>query len=215
MNLFASPHAEQWTPRSQSSILCHHPRLISLPPHAKQESASDLELIAAMNSGDEVAFETIYFRYREWVISLARRFTGCDSLANDVLQETFLYFLRKFPGFVLTSQLKTFLYPAVRNHSLNAIAKTSKFHSGTEGQKLLNNLPSPATLPGAADDFDAILSTLSDDHREILMLRFLDGLSMAEIAEATGIPLGTAKSRLHHALSRLREDRKTREYFLS
>lgn len=166
-----------------------------------------------MNAGDAAAFEILYHRYRSWVAALARKFTGCDSLANDVLQETFLYFLKKFPGFVLTSQLKTFLYPAVKNHSLNAIGKVTRFQSGPEGQNVLDLLVAPASVPGAGDDFDAVLADLSEDHREILMLRFLDGLSLAEIAEATGIPLGTAKSRLHHALSRLREDPKTREHF--
>jgi RNA polymerase sigma-70 factor, ECF subfamily len=181
----------------------------------KQALTSDQELIAAMNAGDELAFETLYYRYRDWVASLARRITGCDSLANDVLQETFLYFLKKFPGFVMTSQLKTFLYPAVKNYSLHAIGKVAKYQSGTAGQDVLARLVAPVRSPGATDDFDVVLSDLSDDHREILMLRFVDGLSMAEIAEASGIPLGTAKSRLHHALSRLRDDPKTREYFLS
>ncbi|MEO8616623.1 MAG: sigma factor-like helix-turn-helix DNA-binding protein [Luteolibacter sp.] len=181
----------------------------------KQNSATDLDLIAAMNTGDEAAFEILYLRYREWVVSLARKFTGCESLANDVLQETFLYFLKKFPGFVLTSQLKTFLYPAVKNHSLNAIGKVKKFQSGTEGQNILDHLVAPSCPPGFDGDFEVVLSSLSEDHQEILMLRFVDGLSIAEIAEAAGIPLGTAKSRLHHALSRLREDHKTREYFIS
>lgn len=179
-----------------------------------RDSSSDLELIAAMNSGNEAAFEILYFRYREWVVSLARKFTGCDSLANDILPETFLYFLGKFPGFVLTSHLKTFLYPAVKNHSINAIRKVTKFQSGAVEQNILDHLVAPSSTPGSHDDFEVVLSGLSEDHREILMLRFVDGLSIAEIAEASGIPLGTAKSRLHYALTRLREDTKTRHYFL-
>src|SRR5688572_22496750 len=67
-----------------------------------RDSQSDLELIAAINSGDEGSFEVLYRRYREWVVRLAYRFTGNEDLALDVLQETFLYFLQKFPGFVLT-----------------------------------------------------------------------------------------------------------------
>jgi hypothetical protein len=85
--------------------------------------------------------------------------------------------------------------------------------SGTEGQNVLDRLVAPTSIPGADGDFDAVLADLSEDHREVLMLRFVDGLSLAEIAEATGVPLGTAKSRLHHALTRLREDPKIREYF--
>ena len=181
----------------------------------KQDSATDLELIAAMNTGDEVAFEVLYYRYRDWVATLARRFTGSDSLANDVLQETFLYFLKKFPGFVLTSQLKTFLYPVVKNHSLTVIGKVAKFQSGIEGQNVLDRLVAPASAACTTDDFNVMLAGLSEEHKEMLMLRFVDGLSMAEIASATGIPLGTAKSRLHHALSCLREAPNTREYCLS
>jgi RNA polymerase sigma-70 factor (ECF subfamily) len=175
--------------------------------------ASYLELITAMNSGDEAAFHVLYHRYRDWVVSLARRFTGCDSQANDVMQETFLYFLKKFPGFVLTSQLKTFLYPAVRNLSLTAIGKARKLQTGSDENGILETLAAPEAIPGAGDDFDFILSELSEDHRETLMLRFVDGLSLAEIAAACGVPLGTVKSRLHHALARLREDPRTREFF--
>ena len=54
---------------------------------------------------------------------------------------------------------------------------------------------------------------LSDEHREVLLLRFVDGLSLAEIAETLNIPLGTVKSRLHNALAFLRHDPRTRTYF--
>ncbi|HEY2329127.1 MAG TPA: sigma factor, partial [Verrucomicrobiae bacterium] len=82
------------------------------------ETRTDLELIAAINGGDTSAFEVLYLRYRDWVTGLAHRFTEDNDLALDVLQETFLYFLKKFPGFVLTAQLKTFLYPVVKNLSI-------------------------------------------------------------------------------------------------
>jgi RNA polymerase sigma-70 factor (ECF subfamily) len=177
--------------------------------------SSDPELIEAMNAGDDAAFDLLYHRYRDWIFSLAWRFTGCNSLANDVLQETFLYFLSKFPGFVLTSQLKTFLYPAVRNRSLDAIKKTSRFRSTVGEQDLLHALPATAGRAGGADDLHAVLGGLSEDHREILMLRFVDGLALEEIAEAASIPVGTVKSRLHHALSRLRSSPEVREFFFA
>jgi len=167
-----------------------------------------------MNAGEAEAFTVIYQRYRDWVVFLARRITGSEDLALDVMQETFLYFLGKFPGFTLTCQLKTFLYPVVRNHSLNAIGKTRRLQSGVEEIRHLEHLPSSAVPPGACDDLEALLSSLSEDHRETLMLRFIDGLSLGEIAEATGVPLGTAKSRLHHAISKLREDPRSREFFI-
>src|SRR5436189_2340957 len=95
----------------------------------KSDSRSDQELIAAVNDGDSNAFEALYYRYRDWVVSLAYRFTGDRELTLDVLQETFLYFVKKFPGFELTAQLKTFLYPAVRNLSIAARRKADRFQS--------------------------------------------------------------------------------------
>ena len=52
-----------------------------------------------------------------------------------------------------------------------------------------------------------------EDQREAILLRFVDGLSIAEVAQATGVPEGTAKTRLHHAIRKLREDPVCRVFF--
>ena len=92
----------------------------------QSDRRSDQELIAAINGGDTDAFEVLYHRYRDWVVNLAYRFTGDREMALDVLQETFLYFVKKFPGFKLTAQLRTFLYPAVRNLSTGIRRKAER-----------------------------------------------------------------------------------------
>jgi RNA polymerase sigma-70 factor (ECF subfamily) len=182
------------------------------PTSQSAGESSDLELIAAINGGDPGAFETLYLRYRDWVVSLAHRFTGDSDSALDVMQETFLYFLKKFPGFRLTANLKTFLYPAVRNLSIAARRKAQRYQS-TEAQleKIENTAAENATV--ATSELQAVLIGLSEEHRETILLRFLDGLSLAEISDAMKIPLGTVKSRLHIALQTLRNDKRTREYF--
>src|SRR5713101_6669347 len=96
---------------------------------ARQDSRSDRELIAAIDAGDALAFELLYHRYRDWVVGLAYRFTGDPDLALDVMQETFLYFVKKFPGFQLTASLKTFLYPAVQHLSIDARRESQRFQS--------------------------------------------------------------------------------------
>ena len=58
-----------------------------------------------------------------------------------------------------------------------------------------------------------MVAALTPSQREVLLLRFVDGLALHEIAEASGIPLGTVKSRLHYALAVLRCDERTRKYF--
>jgi RNA polymerase sigma-70 factor (ECF subfamily) len=174
--------------------------------------SSDLELIAAINGGDSGAFETLYLRYRDWVVSLAHRFTGDSDSALDVTQETFLYFLKKFPGFRLTANLKTFLYPAVRNLSIAARHKAQRFQSTEAQLEKIENTAAEETVV-ASSELAAVLAGLSEEHRETILLRFVDGLSLAEMAVAMEIPLGTVKSRLHIALQTLRNDKRTREFF--
>jgi RNA polymerase sigma-70 factor (ECF subfamily) len=145
------------------------------------------------------------------VVSLAHRFTSDNDAALDVMQETFLYFLKKFPGFRLTANLKTFLYPAVRNLSIAARRKAQRYQA-TEAE-LEQIETTPAESAAVLNELQIVLASLSEEHRETVLLRFVDGLSLAEIAEAMEIPLGTVKSRLHTALETLRNDKRTREFF--
>lgn len=179
----------------------------------REEAGRDRELVEAFAAGDAAAFEALYERHRDWVLALAFRLTGDHALACDVLQETFLYFLRKFPGFRLTAQLRTFLYPVVKNHCVSAGRRARRFEPN--GEAALGRLVSPDALPVgvSAAEFAAALASLSDDHREVVLMRFVDGLALAEIAQALDAPLGTIKSRLHHALALLRADRRTRKFF--
>ena len=181
--------------------------------YLKRDSQSDLDLIAAVNSGDHASFEALYRRYRDWVVRLAYRFVGDEDLALDVMQETFIYFLQKFPGFVLTANLKTFLYPAVKNLSIAAKRKSVRYQSTAAEQDFLKTLPALNPDDSAQSRLAAALGHLSEEHRETLLLRFVDDLSLAEIAEAMDVPLGTVKSRIHAALSVLRQDPRTKILF--
>lgn len=177
------------------------------------ETRSDDELVAAINAGDAAAFEALYFRHRDWVAALAYRFTGDSDAALDVLQDTFLYVLKKFPGFRLTANFKTFLYPAVRHLSLAARNKAARYQASPAELERLAGAPAPDTVAAAADDLRRVMDCLPEEQREVLLLRFVDGLSLAEIASAMEIPLGTVKSRLHNGLETLRQDERTRKFF--
>lgn len=171
---------------------------------------SDDELLRAVNQGDADAFEALYRRYRTWVVRLACRFTGDPDEALDVLQETFAYLLRKVPHLRLTAAMTTFLYPAVRNISLALKRKRRRQQTWPD--------PAPVQAAPEAGDFrladlSAVVSGLPDGQREVLLLRFADGLELAEIAKALEIPVGTVKSRLHNAIAALRGDPRTRAYF--
>jgi RNA polymerase sigma-70 factor (ECF subfamily) len=174
---------------------------------------SDQELIELVNEGDPDAFEALYYRYRDWVYRLAWRFTGNQQDALDVLQETFTYLLGKFPGFELTASMTTFLYPVVRHLSLAIRSKSRRF---TSDEEILSEIAAPASkeTPHCRSELTAVLTVLPDEQREVLLMRFVDDMSLQEIATALNIALGTVKSRLHYALQTLRSDRRTRDYFL-
>jgi len=174
---------------------------------------SDQELIELANKGDSDAFEALYHRYRDWVYRLAWRFTGNRTDALDALQETFTYLLGKFPGFELTASMTTFLYPVVRHVSFTIRNKRSRF---TAEEELLNELSAPKSgeIGHYRSELAAVLIVLPEEQREVLLMRFVDDMSLQEIVAALDIPLGTVKSRLHNALKLLRGDRRTRSYFL-
>jgi RNA polymerase sigma-70 factor (ECF subfamily) len=174
---------------------------------------SDQELIELANRGDPDAFEALYHRYRDWVYRLAWRSTANRQDALDVLQETFTYLLGKFPGFELTASMTTFLYPVVRHLSLAVRRYNRRFKSDEE---ILSELaaPAPEGTQQSRSELAAVVTVLPDEQREVLLMRFVDDMSLREIASALNIPLGTVKSRLHNALSTLRQDRRTRDYFL-
>ena len=185
------------------------------PPAA--DGRTDEELVQAVAVGDLAAFEALYHRYREWTVRLARHFTGEEDLALDVLQETFSYFLGRFPGFELRARMTTFLYPVVRHLALRARDRARR----TVGDAPLAAAEDVTAADTSHSNSDSLLSRdlrrlmdeLPEGQREAVLLRFVDGLSLEETARALGTPLGTVKSRLHLALARLREDPATRAYF--
>lgn len=198
---------------------------------------TDGELVARANAGDHRAFECLYERHRDWVVNLACRFTRGDrALALDVMQETFAHLLTRFPGFTLTAHMKTYLYPVVR-HTALALARQSRRRmmlpdragpataapgSIAQGAAPLrhdaSSAPAREPSPLGADceslaALQAALDALDPGHREVVILRFADDLSLQEIALAMAIPLGTVKSRLHNALASLRQNSALANFF--
>ena len=183
------------------------------------DSLSDPELVGICNSGGrndaEAAFGLLYRRHRDYVTRVALRYCSDREMAADTLQETFLYLLRKFPptgeGLVLTAQLRSLLYPVAKNLTLTAL----KHHRRGERSAGLDpdRLPDPRSLDPPREGLARIMAGLSAAHREVLLLRFVDGMRLNEIAEALEIPPGTVKSRLHFAIRQLRERLGTRHEF--
>jgi len=177
------------------------------------DERSDQDLVDAMNGGDVAAFEALYRRHRDWVVRLATRFAGDRDEALDVLQETFRYFLGKFPGFELRARVTTFLYPVVRHIAIDLGAKRRPA-VGLAAAALEGLVAAPWRSHDAErEELAEVLAALSPLHREVVLMRFVDGFALEEIGVALSIPTGTVKSRLHNALRTLREDPRTRRHF--
>lgn len=155
---------------------------------------TDEELVRRFRAGDDRAFAELYERHHAWVVSLAARFTGDADAALDVLQETFAYLLRKRADLELRVALRSLLYPVVKHLALNR----------KRADRRTLPLQEVASSPVAESAVEDLLSGLSDAQKEIVRLRYTDGLDLQAIADALEVPLGTVKSRLHSALEILR-----------
>ncbi|MCY4487178.1 MAG: sigma-70 family RNA polymerase sigma factor [Deltaproteobacteria bacterium] len=182
---------------------------------------SDRELVELCNRGhrDEAvqAFETLYRRHRDYVTRVALRFGADPDAAVDVLQETFLYLLKKFPptgeGLVLTAQLRSLLYPVAKNLTLSSLRQRARLDDSEEFDP--DRLPAPGGTDPAERDparLSAAVARLPAERREVLFLRFVDDMSLQDIADTLSIPLGTVKSRLHLAVRELRESPEIKDF---
>ena len=175
---------------------------------------TDEQLVAAINRGDDSAFDALYFRYRDWIVRLAYRFTTNHDDALDVLQDTFAYLLNRVPHLTLTARMTTFLYPVVRSLSITILRRRQKEGRAARQAETSLTAPPPA-FAWSRSDLAAVLAVLPEAQREVLLMRYVDEMSLAEVAQVLAIPLGTVKSRLHNALAALRKDERTRQYFAS
>ena len=106
----------------------------------------------------------------------------------------------------MRARLSTFLYPTVRNLSHRRKDRGPRLLF-LDGQAVMSaRVPPQGDLVEGNHTVVKLLSSLSDAQREVLLLRYVDGMSLKEIALAAGIPEGTAKSRLHHALAAIRAE---------
>ncbi len=191
-------HSEQMANRNQTT-----------PPSS--DARSDTQLIAAIDRGDASAFDTLYYRHRDWIVRLAHRFTGNADDALDVMQETFTYLLGKFPGLRLSARMTTFLYPVVKNLSIRIAQERRR----TADSRNTPDVTAPSEVDPEAQrsEMAAVMASLPDAQREVMLMRFADDMSIDEIGLALNIPPGTVKSRLHHAIATLRANPRIVQYF--
>jgi len=171
---------------------------------------SDAGLVAQARQGDEAAFEQLVRRHQRYVLNLAYRVLGDYAEAEDVAQEAFVRAWRGLSGFRGQARFTTWLYRIVHNLCLNRLPGLRRELLQVEllEEVLDDPAPSPPDLFEARERvafLHAELDRLPEKYRLVLTLRYLQGLSYAEIAAALDVPMGTVKTHLHRARRLLRE----------
>jgi RNA polymerase sigma-70 factor (ECF subfamily) len=181
-------------------------------------TTDDTVLIERCRAGDVAAFEPLVEKYRQRVWRLAYNVLRDQEEAWDVAQEAFVRAWQALPNFRGQSAFYTWLFRIVMNVAADrARSRAARGRAfGTERiaeedwDRVLvdqpNETPPDAAAAGAEkrEKIERALATLSEDHRRIVVLSDIEGLSYKEIADVLEIPMGTVMSRLHNARKRLK-----------
>ena len=176
-------------------------------PASALASMEDGTLLALVGQGDESAMAALFDRYSRVVYSVALRVLRDPSAAEDVLQEVFLQVWRK-PDTMVVNRVTMCGWLAVvaRNRSIDMLRRQKPSESVEEVV-----LPSRADVAGDAERSSmmerarAVMGRMPVEQRKTLEMAFFDGLTHSEIADTTGDPLGTVKTRIRTALLLLRK----------
>jgi len=174
------------------------------PPLSTLDDAS---LLALLQRGDEGAMASLFDRYSKVVYSVALRVLRDPASAEDVLQEIFMQIWRNPDGFIATrGSLGGWLAVVSRNRSIDALRRKRPTESVDDMALPSNyNLAAEAERNSLMEKARGVIHLLPMEQRKTLEMAFFDGLTHSEIAEMTGDPLGTVKTRIRSALTTLRK----------
>jgi len=190
------------------------------------DQATDENLMARYQRGDRQAFTVLVRRHQSALYNFAVRQIGTPSTAEEVVQDAFVRVVQNAADFKHEARFTTWVYTIVRNlcidhlrkralrrhPSLDDSASGKKGGDGGEGPSLGERTADPrasvereATGRELAVKIAAAVESLPDDQREVFLLREGSNLPFKEIAEITGVPENTVKSRMRYALERLQQ----------
>ncbi len=173
----------------------------------KSQLGDDGLLLAKIAQGDEAAMSVVFDRYSKVVYSVALRVLRDPSAAEDVLQEIFMQVWRKPESFLSTrGSLGGWLAVVARNRSIDLIRRR-KPQDSVEDVVLASsfNLAEESERNIMMQRARGAILSIQPDQRKALEMAFFDGMTHAEIAELTGDPLGTVKTRIRTGLLALRK----------
>lgn len=197
--------------------------LVRVKTEARPTEITDDILVTRTLAGDTGAFRILVERYQQRVHAVALGVLGNFQDAEDVTQDAFLKAYRNLASFRGQSSFYTWVYRITFNlaiderrkryrHVETSVGETAVLDVVTEprdrgGPPLLSESPKPdeeAERGELREQIKRAIAGLSPEHRAVIMLREIEGLSYAEISNVVGCSKGTVMSRLHHARRRLK-----------
>lgn len=168
----------------------------------------DAELMLAARDGDDGAFSKLVERHRQPVMNFFFRMGVNMTDAEDMAQQTFIRLYRHRGIYRQSAKFTTWLYliaRQVRVDEIRASVRRERLRKAlkreVEAQAAMPHAPSQ---PGLRDDLQAALGSLDEKHRAAVVLGLVQELPYTEVAEILDIPVGTVKSRIFHALKKLK-----------
>ena len=174
-------------------------------PGVANDVRSNAELVGAVLEGDRASFAELVRRYQRMVLATAWQALGDHHAAEDAAQEAFVAAYRKLGSLRDPARFGPWMLRIVRRTALR-IAQRRRVK--TEPLESAGEPPGPADADPLEEDLRRLLEAvtrLPDHERVVVMLRYMDGHSVAAIAEMTGRPLGTVTKQLSRAVARLKE----------
>ncbi len=157
-----------------------------------------------LGNSDRDAFAELYDACADRVFRFLASILGCEADAEDALQETFVRVARNGKKIAKAENVIAYVFMIARNEALRLIERKKKRRSSSH---LNENLSAADRSPQGHDETEAILAalaSLSEEHREVVELKYFGDLTFREIAEATGMPQGTIATRYRSAIEKLR-----------
>ncbi len=182
----------------------------------------DWTLVEALRRRDSTAAERLLETYGDRVYRLALRITGSEQDAEEVVQDAFWSVVRHIDTFRGESLLGTWIYRITANTAYQKLRRTAHrrdeisldqglpiiddgHHHGDPSGDWSGQIDDPAVQSELRDVLASAIDELPANHQAVFVLHDVEGLSMAEVADALGISLATAKTHAHRARLRLRK----------
>jgi RNA polymerase sigma-70 factor (ECF subfamily) len=176
---------------------------------------SDAKLVSTASTGAESSFEELVRRYQRPIVSYVYRMLNDYEASLDVTQEVFIKVYNSLERYSTDYKFSTWLYRIAHNaaidhmrrNSMNAQSIETENADGTYQLQIESPNPTPEQERERSEwrtEIEAVVKTLPTAYRDLILLRHSRDLSYDEIAEITGLPLGTVKNRLFRAREMMR-----------